>query len=496
MISCASIQPLSGGDKDELPPNVVNTSTDSAALNVSTSLFHFDFNEYIQQKQAVDRLLISPNQNKPPTITVKKKRLTIKLNDDLIPNTTYTFQFNGAITDINENNPLTNYNFIFSTGSYIDSATYSGIVINYINKEPCIACNVHLYNSFADTTLLTVKPSYLTRTDKLGNFTFNNLQNTTFTAFAIKDDNKNLLYERDELVSLPLIIHPDSINQDSLSVFYNENTDRYKINHIKQSIPGIYTFTSNKPLIADTLITFFLSQPISYKLSSNKDTITVVYAQTIDTLPISIVINSDTFDFKHIQLLSNYKYTIKPSLSASTRGLLIRSKTAITVIDTSNIKLLLDSVNTPIKISIIDTFSFFINTTKPYNNAIVILKSNAITDIYKKTNNTDTLTHRFTYSDPTTLNLIINTDQEVSYILHILKSNNIVKESQFIGSKTLTFNDLPTGDYKVILYSDTNNNGIWDTGNIFTSKRPEAITITNAFELRENWDKELIINIK
>ena len=89
LLGCASIQPLSGGDKDKLPPKVIHTSIDSAAINVTTSIFLFEFNEYIQQKQAVDKLLISPYQSKPPTVTVKKKSLTIELNDDLITNTTY-----------------------------------------------------------------------------------------------------------------------------------------------------------------------------------------------------------------------------------------------------------------------------------------------------------------------------------------------------------------------------------------------------------------------
>ena len=496
LMGCASIQPLSGGDKDELPPKVVHTSIDSAAINVTASIFLFDFNEYIQQKQAVDKLLISPNQSKPPTITVKKKSLTIELNDDLIPNTTYTFQFNGAITDINENNPLTNYNFIFSTGNYIDSATYSGNVINYLTKDPCKACNVHLYDSFADTTVLRAKPAYLTRTDEAGRFTFNNLPNRLFTALALKDENKNLFFESNELISLPLPRHTDSTNQDSLYVFMNENTATYKLNHLKQTLPGVYQFTSNKPLTTDTVILSFNSQPISYRLSRTKDTVTAIYAQTKDTLPISIVVNSDTFNFKNIQLLSNYKYTLKPALTTSSNRLILKSKTPIVTIDTSRITLLVDSINTPITISLIDTFSFFINKAMTYTKAIVLLENGAITDIYKKTNNTDTLTHRFIESDPTNLNLTIHADSGVSCILHVLKGSKIIKYSQFIGSKKLTFHDLQQGDYKVIIYSDSNNNGIWDTGNIFTLKRPETITLTTTFELRQNWDKELTINIK
>ena len=45
-----------------------------------------------------------------------------------------------------------------------------------------------------------------------------------------------------------------------------------------------------------------------------------------------------------------------------------------------------------------------------------------------------------------------------------------------------------------IIY-DLNNNQIWDTGDIFNYKKPEYIKLFNAIEIRNNWDKELIINL-
>jgi hypothetical protein len=495
-VSCASIQPLSGGDKDELPPDVINTSIDSAATHVTTTIFYFDFNEYVQLKQAADKLLISPNQSKPPTITVKKKRLSIELNDDLIPNTTYTFQFNGAITDINENNPLSDYNFIFSTGSYLDSAAYNGVVINYITKDPCIECNVHLYDNYTDTTLLKVKPSYLTRTDKTGAFSFHNLPNKLFTSLALSDDNNNLYFENNELISIPKKRHTDTTNNDSLYVFVNKNTDNFKLDFREQKTPGVYQFISNKPLITDTLLTLFNKQPVSFNLSYTKDTITIIYTQLLDTLPLSIIVASDTFNFKNILIPSKYKYTLKPTIQSSAKKLLVRTKTPILSLDTSKIKLLLDSINSPFTVSFIDTFSFYINTNTYYNNAIIHLKTGAITDIYKKSNTSDTLVCNYKNKDLTHLKLTINTTNNITYILHILNNTKIIKKTRFIGSKVLTFHKLQPSTYQVIIYSDSNNNGIWDTGNVFTLTPPESVTLTKEFELRQNWDKNLIINIK
>lgn len=496
MIGCASIQPLTGGDKDEQPPRVLSTSIDSAAINVSSQIFEFTFDEYIQQKQATEKLLISPNQAKPPTISVKKKKLTIELNDELLSNTTYTFQFNGAVTDINEGNPLENYNYIFSTGDYIDSAMYRGKVIDYITKKPCEKCNVHLYKNYSDTTILKNRPAYLARTDKAGSFTFNNLPTSLFTAIAIQDNNKNFFFDKEESISLPILINTDSSRKDSLYIFPNENTESYKIKLLKTTVPGTYNFESNKPITTDSITLLYNGIETDYTLSTTKDTLTAIYAQTKDTLAISLILKRDTFQFKNILQLSELKYNINTQISGNATSITIRSKTPLLKFDTSGINLILDSIINPYTIDKLDTFSFRINPSKSFRTAQVQLATNSLVDIYNKTNKSDTLNYRYTKSDPTSLRLDIQGDSAISYIIHIKMGNNIIRKTLIIGSKKLTYNDLKPGNYKVVIYTDTNNNGVWDTGNVFELRRPETITVSKEFEVRQNWDKELIINIE
>ena len=45
LISCASVQTLSGGDKDTAAPRIIKTSIDSGATSVSVSQFRFFFDE-------------------------------------------------------------------------------------------------------------------------------------------------------------------------------------------------------------------------------------------------------------------------------------------------------------------------------------------------------------------------------------------------------------------------------------------------------------------
>lgn len=495
-LGCASVQPLSGGSADETPPTVISTSIDSAAININSQTFEFNFDEYIQLKQASEKLLISPNQIKPPTITAKKKKLIIELNDDLIDSTTYTFQFNGAVADINEGNALTNYNFIFSTGTYIDSGSYSGTIIDYVTKEPCDGCNVYLYNEYTDTTLLKIKPEYLTRTNDKGKFQLNNLPNRTFSVISLKDKNNNIYFDKDEEVSLPVSIHIDSLDSDTIYIFPNENTDGYKIDKLKNQKPGTYQYISNRPLVNDSLALLFGNTPVPYDLSFTKDTITTYYAQGKDTLHTTLLYKKDTFQFTHIIQLNKLKYAVKPQVTGSKNSILLKFKTPIKSIDTGNITLITDSILSQYNYAQLDTFTIELIPSKLYKKATILLKANAITDIYNQNNKADTSTYTYIETDPTTLSLDVKGDTNTAYIIYVIQDKTTIDRKYVIGSKKLLYNNLQGGKYKITIYTDTNNNGVWDTGNLFKLTPPEKVTITREFELRPNWDKELIINIK
>ena len=55
-------------------------------------------------------------------LNLKGKGIYFEIDsEELIDSSTYTFNFGNAIVDLNEGNPYTNFSYIFSTGSTIDS---------------------------------------------------------------------------------------------------------------------------------------------------------------------------------------------------------------------------------------------------------------------------------------------------------------------------------------------------------------------------------------
>ena len=498
LFSCASVQQLDGGDKDTTPPHVQSVFPDSASLNVKSKTILFTFDEYISTTKTNDLLIISPSQKTNPTIESKGKKLIITLNDSLLPNTTYTIQFNGSIIDINESNPLIDYNYIFSTGSYLDSLSIQGLVKDIITNKPCDGCNVHLYKTINDSLVLTDKPDYLTKTKEDGTYTFQNLPASIFNILSLNDANKNLKLDKEETISLSKVIHSDSNSIDTLLVFPNQNNDPYKLILTTKKIPGVLQLVSNKPILKDSLALLLNDSATSYNLSLSKDTIITYFQPTTDTTGITVYLLSDTFEFKYILDINNLKYTPQLAASTSQTLLYLTSNTPIKSIDTSKIVLYADS-----QIVKIDNYTITGTTSILYTNTKIntkklklILTDGALLDLLNKTNKVDTILIPPNIASLSSLALTLKLLNTQHYIIMIKQGNKVFSQNYITSDTTLNFNNIISGTYKVEIITDNNHNNIWDTGDFLSKKSPEIIQISNDIEIRQNWDKELIINIQ
>ena len=175
-VSCANMAPLAGGPKDEKAPVLLNTTPADNSRNFSGDRVTFYFDEFIQLKNAQQKLLVSPPMNEAPELRAKNRELTVVFKSQPEPNTTYTLNFGDAIADLNEGNSIQNFIFTFSTGSTADSLKASGRVINSFTLEPEKNVSVFLYNTKRDSLPYVAVPYYVTRTDNMGYFNFINVK--------------------------------------------------------------------------------------------------------------------------------------------------------------------------------------------------------------------------------------------------------------------------------------------------------------------------------
>lgn len=222
-IGCARIGYPSGGPKDTLAPILVRTQPPYGATNFSGDRVSFRFNEYVQLKDANKNFIISPPMEKKPTLSISGKQVRVRFNTPLEENTTYLLNFANSIVDNNEANPYSDFRFVFSTGSYVDSLKMIGLVMDAFTDAPLENIFTYLYEDMSDSVVLNTKPNNISRTDKEGFFSAENLKGRSYKIVALDDKNTNYKYDvGSELIGFfegfpnPALMNMPSTTQDSL----------------------------------------------------------------------------------------------------------------------------------------------------------------------------------------------------------------------------------------------------------------------------------------
>lgn len=187
---------ITGGPKDEDPPVVVVSKPANYSTNFNGKKIEITFDEFISLNNVNQALVVSPPMKEKPEIRLKGKTLQITLFEDFRENTTYTLNFGNSIEDNNERNVLENFEFVFATGSFLDSLVIEGSIISAFNLQPSEEPFIIMaYDKLGDSIPMQEIPVYIGRSDKEGKFRINNLKADTFRIFALKDLNFNYIYD-------------------------------------------------------------------------------------------------------------------------------------------------------------------------------------------------------------------------------------------------------------------------------------------------------------
>jgi hypothetical protein len=320
---------LAGGKKDVTPPRLISSKPVNYSTNFKSQKIEIEFDEFIALKNVNQELIMSPPLPKKPDVRIKNKSIVIDLKNELRENTTYTMNFGKSLTDNNEGNALTNFEFVFSTGNYLDSLSVKGNVVNAFNlqpsKEPII---VGLYDQTEDSIPLKSIPVYIGKTDDKGNFQINNIKSDTFKLFALKDLNYNLLFDLsteeiafidtlitltpDFLKSLPQrLSESDSVKKDTLTLvkpipneIIHKNAENDSVSMAKISLDNpLDSLKSDtlqrKPVLPSLYVDLFsfLQQGSKYYMSSkdrlNPESFQITFSLPLKENPPLNIINYD-----------------------------------------------------------------------------------------------------------------------------------------------------------------------------------------------------------
>ena len=247
---CASTQNPQGGPKDTAAPKILKIEPKNLSVNFNVKKINIEFDEYIKLQNEFKEFSISPEQELPPILKVKGKKLEISLQDSLEKNTTYTLNFGKAIADINEGNLLKNFTYVFSTGVSLDSLSISGKVKNALTGKEEIDALVFILPLNRDTLFGKKRPSIYTTTDSSGNFKLNNLRKDTYKIYALKEGGGDKIYQQitDEIgfIKEPIVLNK---NIDSLKIeVFKELPEQFRIIDRRLNNDGSITMNFNKKL--------------------------------------------------------------------------------------------------------------------------------------------------------------------------------------------------------------------------------------------------------
>lgn len=198
--SCARMGSPDGGWYDEQPPRIVKTTPENGGTNINDTKIVIYFDEFVKIENPTENVIISPPQIEQADIKGRGKNILVSLKDSLKENTTYTIDFSNSITDNNENNPLGNYTFYFSTGDEIDTLQVSGYIIDASNNEAMSGILVGLYmideenDSTKHGRFMKDPMLRVSRTDADGHFTIKGVKEGKYRIYALKDMDNNFMF--------------------------------------------------------------------------------------------------------------------------------------------------------------------------------------------------------------------------------------------------------------------------------------------------------------
>ena len=220
-VACASIGSPDGGPYDEEPPVLVKSTPGINATGVDNGKVEIVFDENIKLQNAFEKVVVSPPQMQMPEIRYNGKKVTVELFDSLLPNTTYSIDFNDAVVDNNEGNPYENFAYVFSTGDVVDTLAVSGTVLNAEDLEPIKGIVVGLHSCLDDSAFTKRVFERVSRTDSRGRFTIKGIAPGKYRVYALADANQNYLFDQksEKIAFMDTYVSPfatEAIRQDTI----------------------------------------------------------------------------------------------------------------------------------------------------------------------------------------------------------------------------------------------------------------------------------------
>ncbi len=512
--ACANQTTPTGGPKDEEAPTFESSNPKNNQTNFKGSSLELTFSELIKLQNPKEQIIIIPPVGKRTEFVAKRNKLMITPEQPWRENTTYTINFQEAVQDITEGNPVENLRLAFSTGSYIDSLKIEGQIKDALRET--IPENVTVGIFASDTfNIFEHTPEYFTKADKEGKFSITNLKPNTYRIYAFQDKNKNLKVEsKTEMWGF---------KSDSLVLERNLRNVSIALSNIdarplqltsSRSQADVSTIRFNKAI---TEYKLGAEQTLISTFGTDQSEITVYYPATeMDSISVSVSALDSLQQKKdttiYIKRTPNERIT--EQFKASFTDIELNQETKV-LTTTYTLNKLIQSINLDSIYIQVDTtqvvhftqeqLSFdTLNKILRFKNQVEIPKdSKAKPMLYLGQSWLITIDNDSTKQEQRPLKLLTSENtailsvevktQHPHYIVQILNTTGTVIAEARNNAKPI-FKYLKPETIKLRLVIDRNNNGKWDNSNYLKNQEPEEtyyyISPEQKYDtpLRANWE--------
>ena len=549
-LGCAQVRPLTGGEKDTIPPNIINSLPVEFSTNINPDVFFFEFDELVDASKLKEKLIISPYYDGSFDVKAKKNTISISFDSAFNKNTTYIFSFADGVVDVTEQNPSIRSKYVFSTGGVIDSSYVSGVVRDPLKNEPIKDALVGLYSEKDSLDLFHKKPIYFSSTNEDGLFKIDNVKKGRYSVYAFNDENKNFqaefkkekfgfvdseveVGESLEKIYIPLFnedLTPLKLLRarergSFVEVVFNKDILEYNVCCDERIVFGltdnnILTLYQKTPINDSLLIkikatdlyknnlldSFYVSFNNEIKYEHNLKTSLDLNTQNIDdTVEFTFKTNVPLLDYNinHIAVKKDtinlpvrfVKYKSKKVNNNTIKGkLYVESDSVVKYIKDLKEKVIADSLSYK-NDSVYRVVSNYYKKQNTSNFDLEIKKGSLYT--FNK-DSVDAITKELKvrgaeYYGSLVGNLSVNTDDK-NYIVELIKENF---SETIINNKSgldFEFKNIPPGKYLLRVIEDENNNNKWDYFSVKNKKKSERIIYySNLIEVLSNWSIEDLV---
>ncbi len=452
---CAQVMAPTGGAKDVTAPRLLSVTPEDSLLNTRVTKIVMRFDEFVAVNDVSKQVRVSPILPFPPTVEASRKTVTVKIPDSLLQqNTSYRISFGSAIQDIHEGNPFTGYDFVFSTGSYFDSLSLRGFVIQAATGLKDTGALILLYDaSKPDSAVLREKPQYAVKADQGGNFLLNGLPGKAFRIFALHDANDNMIFDgsNEQIAFLDSVVHP-SLHPPllRLNIFTEKDTavqgqtkDRnspvnMRMGGAKESANNVFSYIVPVDTSDSKRRTADIDRPLSVNFSKPYDQLNINRVQL-------------SYDSSGVEVEADWKALEDTALPRTLR-LAIRWK----------------------------------------ENTVYTLR--LLKGFVKDSAGTDAMPSRYTFRskrDDDYAKLHVHLPSKYfgrDYLFALLNNNDTVWQRPVLDT-IIHFTRLQPGTYTLRIIEDKNHNGIWDAGKLLEHLQPEhVIPYSEQVNLKPGWE--------